>query len=323
MDGAVDEHAASYSARQSTPAFQSSPTSTGTIGVTIVLPEGLLRPGRLHRRRARRTPEAELVQPVGAVARRSRARARSSSAPSAERITRNAASAAPSAAGTPEAVKRNGRETDPQVLDHLRRAGDEAAAGGERLGEGAHPQVHALLDAEQLRGAGAARAEHADAVRLVDHQPRAVALAEPADVTQRRDVALHREDAVDDHEHAAAVAPARVRASSRACPCGCAGRAAASRARAAAVEDRGVVAGVDDHGVAGPEQRAERADVRLMAGGERRSRPRFPSTRRARAPARGATAWCRSAAASRSAGAVLASASRAPASPARRRSGPR
>ena len=29
-----------------------------------------------------------------------------------------------------------------------------------------------------------------------------------------------------------------------------------------------MVAGVDDDGVAGPEQRAERADVRLVAGGE-------------------------------------------------------
>ena len=56
------------------------------------------------------------------------------------------------------------------------------------------------------RGARAARAEHAGAVRLVDHQPRAVALAEVADLRQRRDVALHREDAVDDDEDAAAVA---------------------------------------------------------------------------------------------------------------------
>ena len=36
----------------------------------------------------------------------------------------------------------------------------------------------------------------------------------------------------------------------------------------AAVEDRGVIAGVDDHRVAGREDRAERADVGLVAGRE-------------------------------------------------------
>ena len=37
---------------------------------------------------------------------------------------------------------------------------------------------------------------------------------------------------------------------------------------AAAVEDRGVVAGVADHRVAGPQDGADAADVRLVAGGE-------------------------------------------------------
>jgi hypothetical protein len=46
-------------------------------------------------------------------------------------------------------------------------------------------------------------------VRLVDHQPRAVRLAQLDDPRQVGDVALHREDAVDDHEHAAAVLAAR------------------------------------------------------------------------------------------------------------------
>ena len=146
---------------------------------------------------------------------------------------RSAASAAPSAAGTAEAVNRNGARGDPQVVDHLGRPGDEAAAGGERLGEGAHAQVDAVLDAQQLGGARAARAEHAGAVRLVDHQARAVALAQLDDVHQRRDVALHREDAVDDDQHAAAVALRRAPAPARACPCGCGGRGASWPARAA------------------------------------------------------------------------------------------
>ena len=110
-----------------------------------------------------------------------------------------------------------------------------------------HPQVDPVLDAEQLGRAGAARAEHAERVGLVDHQARAVAAAELGDLGQRRDVALHREDAVDDDEDAAAVR------------CGAARACCSSRSRRlwrngaqlgaredAAVEDRGVVARVGD-----------------------------------------------------------------------------
>ena len=63
-----------------------------------------------------------------------------------------------------------------------------------------------LLDVQQLAGARAASAEHAHAVGLVDHQACSVLPAERHDVRQRGEVALHREDAVDHHEHAAAVA---------------------------------------------------------------------------------------------------------------------
>ena len=43
-----------------------------------------------------------------------------------------------------------GTRLDPQVLDDVGRAGDEAAAGGQRLGERAHSQIDPILDAEQL-----------------------------------------------------------------------------------------------------------------------------------------------------------------------------
>ena len=125
------------------------------------------------------------------------------------------------------------------------------------------------LDAEQLGGAGAARAEHAGAVGLVDHQARAVALAQLADLAQRRDVALHREDAVDDDQHAAAVVLRRAASIVlELVQAVVAERAQLGAREQAAVEDRGVVAGVDDHRVAGSEQRAERADVGLVAGRE-------------------------------------------------------
>ena len=117
-------------------------------------------------------------------------------------------------------------------------------------------------------GARAARAEHAGAVRLVDHEPRAEALAEVADRRQRRDVALHREDAVDDDEDAAAVAGRLLERALELVHAVVAERAQLRPREQAAVEDRGVVAGVGDHRVAGGEDRAERADVRLVAGRE-------------------------------------------------------
>ena len=121
---------------------------------------------------------------------------------------------------------------DAQVVDDLVRAGDEAAAGGERLRERAHPQVDAVLDPEQLGRPGPARAEHAGAVRLVDHQARAVRLAQLDDLGQRGDVALHREDAVDDHEDRRRRRPSPAGAPSRASRAGCGGTRAAWRARA-------------------------------------------------------------------------------------------
>ena len=52
-----------------------------------------------------------------------------------------------------------GARLDAQEVDDLGRAGHEAAAGGQGLGEGAGPQVDAVLDAHELAGPGAARAQ--------------------------------------------------------------------------------------------------------------------------------------------------------------------
>ena len=83
-----------------------------------------------------------------------------------------------------------------------------------------------------------------------------------------RDVALHREDAVDDDEHAAAVLGRALELLLELVEPVVAERAQLGAREQAAVEDRGVVAGVGDHRVAGREQRPERADVGLVAGGE-------------------------------------------------------
>ena len=213
-------------------------------------------------------PVAERAQPVGEVAgvvqHRGQQRRSLGGADDAQRRQRGAERRGHRRGGEQERAA-----GDAQVVDHVGRPGHEAAAGGERLGEGAHAQVDPVLDAEQLGGPRAAGAQHAGAVGLVDHQARAVARAQLDDVGQRGDVALHREDAVDHHEHAAAVASARARGarSSLSRRLWRKGRILARESRHA-VEDRGVVARVDDHRVAGAEQRAERADVGLVAGGE-------------------------------------------------------
>src|SRR4051794_24896743 len=164
--------------------------------------------------------------------------------------------------------EQEGPALETQEVDDLVRSGDEAAAAGQRLGERAHPQVDAVLHAEQLGGAGAARPEDARAVGLVNHEPRAVALGQVADRGQRRDVALHREDAVDHDQDAAAVARRALQLLFELVEAVVAERAQLGARQQAAVEDRGVVGRVGEHGVAGGQQRAERAEVGLVAGGE-------------------------------------------------------
>ena len=63
--------------------------------------------------------------------------------------------------------KRAGR--DAQVVDHLGRARDEAAAAREGLREGPHPQIHVLVDPEELAGPGAARPQHPDPQQQCHH----------------------------------------------------------------------------------------------------------------------------------------------------------
>ena len=106
------------------------------------------------------------------------------------------------------------------------------------------------------------------AVRLVDHQPGAVRAAELDDRRQVAEVALHREDAVDDHQHAAAVAARALEHPLELRHLVVAVRAQLGARELAAVEDRGVVGRVADHGVAGAEDRADRPGVRLVAGRE-------------------------------------------------------
>jgi hypothetical protein len=97
----------------------------------------------------------------------------------------------------------------------------------------------------------AARAEHAGGVRLVHHQPRAVGLLSSTIWGSGREVALHREHAVDHHEHAAAVVHRALEHLLQLVEPVVAERAQLGPREQAAVEDRGVVGGVGDHRVPG------------------------------------------------------------------------
>ena len=148
-------------------------------------------------------------------------------------------------------------------------AGDHAAAGGERLGEGRHPQIDVVLDAEQLAGAGSAGTEHAEAVRLVDHQPRAVLPAERDDLRQRGDVALHRVDPVDNYQEPRCRRPVPPSAASRAGPGGCDGRGASSRCESR--QPSRIDAWSPESAMTvscWTEDRAQRAEVGLVTGRE-------------------------------------------------------
>ena len=79
-------------------------------------------------------------------------------------------------------------------------AGDVAAHDADRLGQRADLDVDAAVQVEVVDRAAAVPAQHAGGVRVVDHDRRLVAIGHVADAGQRRDVAVHREDAVGDDQ---------------------------------------------------------------------------------------------------------------------------
>ena len=105
-------------------------------------------------------------------------------------------------------------------------------------------------------------------MRVVDQQAGSVGGAEGGNLIDRRDVAFHREDAVDRNENATAV-------TGRALQCALkfvdpvVAEGAKFRFRLnAAVKNRGVVARVGDYRVARPKDRSNRSEVGLVAGRE-------------------------------------------------------
>ena len=82
-------------------------------------------------------------------------------------------------------------------VDERRRAGDVAAEPAEALGERAFDDVEFAHQAFALGDAAAARAVHADRMDLVDIGHRAIFLGQRDDRGDRRDVAVHRIEALE------------------------------------------------------------------------------------------------------------------------------
>ncbi len=90
--------------------------------------------------------------------------------------------------------------------------GDVATQDADRLGQRAHLDVDPAVEVEMVHGAPAVATEDARRMGVVDHDRGRVPVGDIADVAQRRDVAVHAEDAVgDDQDRAVAPRPARRR----------------------------------------------------------------------------------------------------------------
>src|SRR4029079_4344660 len=89
------------------------------------------------------------------------------------------------------------RRVTADAVDDLGFRGDVTAHYAERLAEGPFDDVDPVRGLVACGEAAAARAVHADRVNLVDVGQRVVPVREVADRVDRRDVAVHRIDALE------------------------------------------------------------------------------------------------------------------------------
>ena len=153
------------------------------------------------------------------------------------------------------------------IVDHPRGGRHVSAEGSQRLGEGAHIDVHLILQAVVAGRTASAFADDAEAVRIVHHDPGTVFLRQAADLREIRDVAAHGEDAVRHDEAAGSLRNAPelllqivhiVVPEAEHFPEG----------QPAAVVQARVVLAVHDHIVPATDDGADDAEVRLEPGGE-------------------------------------------------------
>ena len=93
-----------------------------------------------------------------------------------------------------------------EEFDGVARGAHVAAQRADGFGKRAHLDVHATVQVEMVHRAAAVFAEDAGGVRVVNHHDAAVFFRQLDQLRQRRDVALHREDAVGDEQLAAIAA---------------------------------------------------------------------------------------------------------------------
>ena len=110
---------------------------------------------------------------------------------------RTLASAAAAIAGGSEVVKMKPPGVAAHAVDHGGRPGDEAAERPVALGEAALHDRDVGRRTQGLRHAGALVSVRPGGVRLVQVGQRAVLDGECADLTERREVAVHRVDRLE------------------------------------------------------------------------------------------------------------------------------
>ena len=144
-------------------------------------------------------------------------------------------------------------------------AGDEAAQRTEALGEGAHDEVGLLRQAEVAGGAGAILSDHAETVGVVDHDGSPVFPGQAHDVGQRGDVAFHRVDAVH-HDELRSVLRGQEELAFQGAHVVVGELAHLAETQTAAVDDAGVVQGVQEDVAAAETEATHDAQVHLESG---------------------------------------------------------
>ena len=85
-------------------------------------------------------------------------------------------------------------------IDQVARTTNIAAHHADRFAQRADLDVNSPVHIEMIDRAASSAAEHARRVRVIDHHDAIVFVGEVAELRQRRDVAIHRKDAVGNDE---------------------------------------------------------------------------------------------------------------------------
>ena len=167
-----------------------------------------------------------------------------------------------------------------QPLDQQPAAADESAGAAQGLAERADAGGDGLFHAEMLGHAAAAGAEHARGVGLVHQQHGLVPPGHLGKLGQRRQVAVHAEQAVGD-DQAAAVARRPGQERVELLPIGMRVGADIGPGKPAAVPEAGMILGIAEDDVAGAGQGGDGGQVGGEAGRKEQRRLRAFELRQA------------------------------------------